>query len=647
MGNSNLKWEELESKIANASNEEDEIYESEEILEEEEPKVKKKREKIKKENNNKKNILPIIIIGIVLFVLLIISTIFALANINNKNIVSGVKIEGIDVSRLSKEEAKEKIDLIYNEKKQKDILLKYEDYDATINPELIETNYNTESAIEEAISIGKSSNIIVNNYNILLALIGQKNIEINMTINEEEIKKTIENIGSNIPGSVVEPDYYREEDKLIITKGKEGLKVDTENLIEKIKKNLKKVNSNEEYIKIPVINKKPEQIDIEKIHEEVYKEVQDAYYTKEPFAIHPEVEGVDFNVEEAKALLQEDKEQYEIPLTITKPKITTSQIGSEAFPDLLGTYSTKYDASIIDRSTNLKIACQKINDKVILPGETFSYNQTLGERTAAAGYKNAKVYENGEVVDGIGGGICQISSTLYNSVLKANMEVTERRNHQFVTSYTPAGRDATVVYGMTDFKFKNTRTYAIKIKATCSNGIATVSIYGIKEENEYTVSFNTKTISTIPYTVKYVDDSTLPAGTEKVKQVGANGMITETYIIKSLNGKVVSSKLLSKDTYNAMQRIILRGTKGSSNNTNTSNNKPTAPAEPVEPTTPTTPAEPTEPTTPTNPVGPTEPSNSIPDENPSESNPEESGSEGNNPQEGTEVVNEAISGENV
>ena len=132
----------------------------------------------------------------------------------------------------------------------------------------------------------------------------------------------------------------------------------------------------------------------------------------------------------------------------------------------------------------------------------------------------------------------------------------------FVTSYTPAGRDATVVYGITDFKFKNTRNYAIKIKASCSNGIAKISIYGIKEENEYTVSFSTKTISTIPYTVKYVDDNTLAVGQEKIKQKGANGLITETYIIKSLNGKVVSTKLLSKDTYNAMQKIILKGTKG-------------------------------------------------------------------------------------
>ena len=109
----------------------------------------------------------------------------------------------------------------------------------------------------------------------------------------------------------------------------------------------------------------------------------------------------------------------------------------------------------------------------------------------------------------------------------------------------------------------------LEIKANVSNGIATVSIYGVKEEKEYSISFNTKTISTIPFTVKYNDDNTLPVGTEKVYQNGTNGAITETYIIKSLNGKVVSTELLSKDTYNAMQKIILRGTKGAVINTPT------------------------------------------------------------------------------
>lgn len=534
--------------------------------------LKEKDEKIKKPKQKRNLIIAICAIVMVLAIL-IFATIFSIININNEKIITGVKIEGIDVSGLTAEEAKQKIELIYNEKKQNDISLKYEDYEASINLELLEVTYDVDSAIQEAVEIGKDSNIFVNNYNILLALMGKKNVNVEITINEEIAKQKIEDIGTNLPGVIEESDYYIEENNLIVTKGKKGIKIDTDKLLDEIKEKLNNISEKNSYIQIPVVEKEPEPIDIQKIHDEVCKEVQDAYYTKEPFTIHPEVEGIDFSIEEAKKIIEaEDKEEYTIPLTITKPKVTTAQIGSEAFPDVLATFTTRYDASNIDRTTNLRIACQKLNEKVVLAGNTFSYNQTLGERTVAAGYKNGKVYENGEVVDGIGGGICQISSTLYNAVLMANMKVTERRNHQFVTSYVPAGRDATVVYGLTDFKFKNTRTYAIKIKASVSNGIATVSIYGIKEENEYTTSFETKTISTIPFTVKYVDDATLNAGTEKIKQKGANGLISETYMIKSLNGKVVSRELLSRDTYSAMQKIVLKGTKATTNNSNNSSN---------------------------------------------------------------------------
>ena len=553
MEETNLKEKETEENINNTDGENREI-------------------KVKKNNKKKKIIISVVIISIILVAILAFSTVFAIININNDKIVSGVKIKGIDVSGLTEDEAKNKIELIYQEKNSRDIELKYEDYEASINSELLEINYEIENAVKEAISIGKSNNIFANNYNILFALIGKKDINVNMSINEEIAKQKIEDIGTNLPGALEEPDYYIEGSNLIITKGKEGIKVDTENLLQKIKDKLDNINEMNDIIEIPVINEKPQDIDIQKIHDEIYKEVQDAYYTKEPFTIHPEVEGIDFNVEDAKNIISaEDKEEYTIPLTITKPKVTTAQIGSEAFPDVLATFTTRYDASNTDRTTNLRIACQKLNEKVVLAGDTFSYNQALGERTVAAGYRNGKIYENGEVVDGIGGGICQISSTLYNAVLMANMKVTERRNHQFVTSYVPAGRDATVVYGLTDFKFKNTRTYAIKIKASVSNGIATVSIYGIKEENEYTTSFETKTISSIPFTVKYVDDATLSTGTEKVKQNGANGLISETYMIKSLNGKVVSRELLSRDTYSAMQKIILRGTKSVANNTTNNN----------------------------------------------------------------------------
>lgn len=559
----------------------------------------------------KKGVIIGILIAVIIVVAVAISTVFSIFTASNEKIVSGVSISGIDISGLSKEEAKGKLEAVYNEKKEKEIEVKYQEYETILNPQIMEVNYEIDKAVDEAYSIGRKENIFISNYDILFTLIGKKNIDVDMTLNEEITKQAINDIGVKLPGIVLDSSYSVEDDELIISKGKKGIVIDTDSLFEKVKAKLSDINSNDEYIEIPVKEKEPEPIDIEKIHSEICKEAQDAYYTKDPFTVHPEVEGISFDLESAKAILAEDKEEYVIKLTITKPKVTLSQIGDEAFPDRLSIYTTRYDSSNVDRSTNLMIACKKINGKVILPGETFSYNKALGERTAKAGYRNGKIYAGGEVVDGLGGGICQISSTLYNAVLEGNLEVLERRNHQFTTAYIPVGRDATVVYGVTDFRFKNTRKYPVRISASARNGIATVAIYGIKEAEEYTFSFSTKVLSTVAPTVRYKEDSSLPVGTEKVEQKGANGQKTETYITKKLNGKVISTRLLSRDTYDPMPTIILKGIKGATNNqpatpqepTTTEPTQPVTPPEtPSTPETPTTPTEPTEPTTPENPT---------------------------------------------
>ena len=558
---------EIKNEETKNEEEQNKFEKSKEKPKEQEKEINKMELNTKKVRNKKRYIILAVVIGLILIIGLFVSTIFALANISNNNIINGISIAGIDVSRLSKEDAKAKIEAIYNEKKEKDIPLKHGEYETTLSPILMEVNYKIDEAVEKAYSIGKSSNIFVNNYNILFALITKKDIPLEMTLNEEVTKQMIDDMNINLPDVVIESSYSVEDDELIITKGKAGIKIDAESLLSQVKERLNSPNTSNEVIDIPVINKEPDPIDIDKIHEEVYKEAQDAYIVKEPFEVHPEVEGIDFDVEAAKEILKEDKEEYVIPLIITEPSVTIDELGEEAFPDQLSTFTTRYDVSDVDRTTNLRLACQKINGTVLLAGETFSYNDVVGARTVAAGYKNAKIYEAGQVVDGLGGGICQISSTLYNAALQANLEIVERRNHQFVTSYVPAGRDATVVYGSTDFKFKNTRKYPIRIVATANAGIATVSIYGIKEEEEYTFKFSTKTISTIPYPTQYIDDSSIEQGKEVVQQKGANGLITETYISKYLNGKLISTDFLSRDTYSAMKRIVKRGTKAVSNPT--------------------------------------------------------------------------------
>ena len=549
------------------------------------------KEMVEKIKNRKKLLIKVGIGCAILLVLLIIfSTVFALININNSKIMKGVFINEIEMSGMSQEEAKSKIEALANEKMAKEMNVTYQEYSSTINATVLELNYDINAAIEKAASIGRRGNLIKNNYDILKTMLFNENINIDISLNEDIAKTTIADMEANIPNALVQSGYYIEDKQLIITKGKRGTVIDDEAFIENIKKSYADLVSTSTDIDFPVIEADPDSINIDKIHEEVYKEPKDAYYKEEPFEIYPEVEGIDFDVEEAKKLLQEDKEEYAIDLIITKPKITINDLSEIAFKDVLATFSTRYDASNAPRTTNLKLAAGKINGTVLGAGEEFSYNRIVGERTIAAGYKEAKIYASGEVVDGLGGGICQISSTLYNAAVLANLDITQRRNHQFVTSYLPAGRDATVVYGSQDFKFKNSRKYPVKIEMTVANGMAKATIYGIKENPDYEVSIQTSTVSTIPFTTTYQDDDTLPAGTEKVKQKGANGIVTQTYKIVKQNGNVISKTLLSKDVYNAMQKIILKGP-AAPEATTTPEPAPVAPTTPVTPTTPTVPTQ--------------------------------------------------------
>ena len=518
------------------------------------------KEETKKKSKAKKAIAIVFVILLILVALFF--TIFAILNLKNTKIIRGVQIGEINVSDMSKEDAKALLDERNAKNQEKQLVLKYGDLENKVTYSSLAVNYQIDEAINNAYNIGRDGNIFENNLDILKTWKDGENIELKATVDTEKLNQVVQNINNTIQGAVVQPSYEVKDDKLIIKSGKSGIKVDEQKLSEYIYTAVTtETDAQEQTIEIPVITSEPDQIDIDKIHSEVYKEVKDAYYTKDPFTIYPEQKGIDFDVESAKALIQEPKEQYEIQLTITKPSKTVKEIGTEAFPDLLGVCKTNYVASNKNRTTNLILAAGKINGTVLLPGEEFSYNGVVGKRTVEAGYKNAATYSNGQVVDDIGGGICQISSTLYDAAVFANMDITVRRNHQFVTSYLPAGKDATVVWGSQDFKFKNSRKYPVRITATVSGGVATVQIWGVKEDVEYDISIETKQISTIKYTTQYVEDPSLPAGTQKVSQAGANGRKVQAYKVMKLNGQVVSRTLLSTDTYRAMTRIVRVGTK--------------------------------------------------------------------------------------
>ena len=510
-----------------------------------------------KDEDKKRN--PLIYVLVAIFsIIIIFLSIVVCYNIFYKKIFSNIDIAGIDVSNLTKEEAINKLNGELENVLNQEILIQYDGKESKIKPSDLGVEYNVEDVVEEAYRIGRIGNIFENNINMLKTFFVDTSLDLSYEYEEEKLDNFINEINSQF-SSLVPSSYEILEDKIVIKKGTRGIEIKADELKESL---LESINSRTfEPIQVGVVISEPAAIDIEKIHDEVYKAPVDAYYTTDPFEVHESEDGLDFDIslDEAKALLETDQEQYEIKLKVLKPAITTDQIGNEAFPDLLATCTTTYITSKVGRTTNLKLASSKINGYVLMPGETFSYNDVVGERTVEAGFQMAGVYSNGQEVDGLGGGICQISSTLYNIVVKSNLEIVERENHLFLTGYLPAGQDATVVYGSIDFKFKNTRDYPVKIESSVGGGYVTMKMYGLKEENEPEITFETVYHETLyPQTV-YQDTTSLAPGQTRVQSSGRNGCKSTTYKVVRQNGVVVSRTELSSDTYRAMDKIILRG----------------------------------------------------------------------------------------
>lgn len=512
-----------------------------------------------------KSHIGLLIFSIIFFIVFLLasvfSTVFAFINVNNTTFVSGISILGIDVSGLSKDDAKQKVTDDVSNRLSTDVIFKHNDETYTLLPSSVGGSFDIDKVIDDAYSVGRNGNIFQNNFAILNAMINSKNFIPDFSFNSDSFDNSISQMNSNFADGIVEPSYDISGNNLIIKSGKNGNIVDSDKIKSLFVDKLIFVPYNTDSIEVPVFSKEANKIDIDAIHSEIYKEAQDASYTTNPYAVYPSSNGLDFNIsiDEAKALITGDKDSYTIPLKTLYPNVKTSDIGIEAFPNLLSSYSTSFASSSSNRATNVSLATNKINGKVLMPGEVFSFNNTVGKRTPQAGFKVAGVYMNGQVATDYGGGICQVSSTLYNAVLRANLEIVDRSNHMFEVGYVPIGTDATVSWGAPDFKFKNSRSYPIKIVTSSSNRKCVVKFYGLKESEEYDIEIVSYRTGSVPYRTTYTTDSSLAAGQQKVIQRGSNGAKSVAYRIRKKNGQVISKELLSKDTYDPHNQIIAVG----------------------------------------------------------------------------------------
>ncbi len=520
----------------------------------------------------KKRIKVIIVALIIFFVnLFILLGIICVINRLNINVYKNVYVFGEDISNFSSEQVVDflnKKESTINETSK--IVVYQEENDIfSIDAEDIDFNIDIQKTSDKIIAFGRKDNFIIDNLNILKALLFKNEIEPEYIYTEEKLDNVIKNIELTIKDRFSDDSYSLDEIKktLIVAKGKTGNSINNEIIktdILSILKELKVTNYN-----INLITKSPNSINIEELYDVVKREPEDAYIdtsTTPPDFVN-EKDGYDLNVESLKEVLSKEENKIEgisieFPLTILEPKVKLTDITYTLYNDKLAGYTTYFDATQKARANNLGIALKYLNGTIVMPGKTFSYYNRIGETTYAKGYQDAATFKAGTVVYEVGGGICQTSSTLYNVALMANLEVTERHQHGLPVGYVPPSRDATVYGNILDFKFKNTRNYPVKIVTSFSEtGNMNISLYGTKEKKEYEVILSSKVLYNIPYTTRYTYDQNIDTGVTSVISKGVNGYASEGYITKKLNGEVVSSMLLSKDIYKSQQAVVKVGIK--------------------------------------------------------------------------------------
>ena len=373
---------------------------------------------------------------------------------------------------------------------------------------------------------------------------------------EAKAKQVIQAIADELYAAPTDFIYEVGEDTVEVTPGADGRQLDTDALLLAVEDAL--VNGETE------LQVEPEVIPSAELSGQVLSDL--IYVEPKPAGVDssgnltPAVVGVSVDAEKAQAILDETPpgETCSIPLKRTPPE-SSSGDPSLYFKDLLSSVTTNMDG-VANRSFNVNRAAEFCNGKILQPGEVFSYLGTIGSPVVANGYKLSTGYLNGETVPMDGGGVCQVSSSLYYCAVYANLEIVKRANHAFATGYIPNGLDATVSSPNLDFKFRNNTGYPIKIVAYTQGGAAgqlVVQFYGSNPNGTH-VETERYTQSTTGWTTVYEADPSIPRGTTKVKTTPYTGYVVDVYrCVYDANGNLISRTYENRSVYAKRDKKIL------------------------------------------------------------------------------------------
>lgn len=518
------------------------------------------------QNRGKKGKLALLITAIVLLALVIGAAVWGFSLKRSGNIYPNVHVAGVDVGGMDRLEAVEALEEAAAKAYSSAILtVKLPDRTLTFNPEQTGVALHVEDTVDEAIRHGRRGNPFGAIVQYLKACSRRHDMELQtaLELDTEYIRQMIGQVAEEVEQKLTQPEvhYDREAETIRFKLGTDYRSLDTEGLYNAVCQAYMDGDFSElvwEYEETPC-----QKLDLQPYYEIYCTPVVDAVLDLEEQVYTEAAEGYGFDPEEVEKELEQLPEGGELTVTMgpLTPKVTNEEISAEHFATKLHAVSSPYYASNVKRTNNLKLACEAINGTVIFPGQVFSFNETVGERTEEKGYQAATVYaEGGASTDEVGGGICQVASTIYYCTLFMDVEQVQREPHMYAVTYVPMGMDAAIYWGIgQDYKFKNTFTTPIKLQAYLDGSRVHIAFWGVPEQ-ETTVEMTYEILETYPYeTVEEVDE-TKPEGFREEKHSPYTGYKVVTYrAVYDKDGTLLSKKEEAYSTYKKRDHTFIVG----------------------------------------------------------------------------------------
>ena len=528
--------------------------------------VKKAKSSVKK---NKKIMLISVfsVVAALLIALISAMVYFIVTDPNDGKILNNVSVAGVNVGNMSRSEAKAAIRAATNHTyTQQDMVIEFPDAQIRLSPADTGAVLDVNDAVNAAYDYGRvgtkeeKEQALAASMNAEHPVALLPYLSLDLDYIRQQVVDYCQSFNSVYDASSValdgempildaaaegfDPDIA--DRNLIINMGMPGRYIDVEKAYNTI---LDAYSFNQFQVVINMDEEEtiPEEIDLDQIAEEFCSAAVDALVDPETYEVTMEVYGYTFDLDHAKELLEQSQygDTLTLPMSMIVPEVLGGPIKETLFRDVLCEYQTKHTTSEA-RNTNLTLACAAINGMILDPGEEFDFNTVVGKRTAEKGYRYAPAYSDGKTVQDIGGGVCQVSSTLYYCCLISDLEIINRKPHSYISNYMPAGMDATVNWGGPDFTFRNNTNYPIRIEMWVADGYVHAKLIGTDEKDYYIeMEYEIIGYSTAGSVVEvYPPDNPQGYKDGEVIQTAYNGCTVQTYKLKY---DKVTKELISKE----------------------------------------------------------------------------------------------------